>query len=69
MMNAKKNKGETKVAGAEAAGVMVRVRVLKHRLRVGDFIHAEGAEIVLPREEFELREGRGEIELIGLAAE
>ena len=43
-----------------------RVRVLKHRLRIGDFIHAEGAEVVISVEEYELRKKDGEVELIAL---
>lgn len=47
----------------------VRVRVLKHRLRVGDFFYPEGGEIdSMLMEEFEIRKKDGEVELIAVNA-
>lgn len=44
-----------------------RVRVLKNRLRVGDFYHAEGAEIPdMSLEEYEIRQKANEVELISV---
>lgn len=43
-----------------------RVKVLKHLLRIGDFIYALNAETVLSLEEYELRKKDGEVELIAL---
>jgi hypothetical protein len=58
---------ETKAAPEAAPAKTVRALVLVHRLRVGDFIHAEGAEIpALPLDEFELRKAAGELQLIAI---
>lgn len=45
---------------------MARVRVLKNRLSIRNFKHAEGSITTIPVEEFELRQKAGEVELLNL---
>jgi hypothetical protein len=50
-----------------APAATARVQVIKHRLRVGDFIHPAGSIIDdMAVEEMKIRAAAGEVELISL---
>jgi hypothetical protein len=59
-------KSAPKKPAAEAAVKMARVRVLKNRLTIRNFKHAEGSITTIPVDEFELRRKAGEVELLNL---